>query len=176
MGDGQEGLAGAGRPQREHQLVVREQVEVARLGGGLGGHRAAPADRAAAVPAPSLVDGDADVGLDDLQSLVGAVGDDLQRLLGSSARLGLAVQSDAAAGGLQEHVEGVLEEGGMAAVLAPGGADARLAQRQELGGAAAQAAAGTRSPARLFGPVETIRTGAMFPIKRSSPSQCTAWR
>ena len=45
MGDGEEGLAGAGGPDAEHQVVAGQQLQIARLGGGLGGRprRAGPA-------------------------------------------------------------------------------------------------------------------------------------
>src|SRR3989344_5845838 len=180
MGDGQEGLAGAGRPKAEHQLALAEGVEVLGLGGGLGGHLPAAADRQVrragrAGPRTRLADGDADVRLLDLQALVGAIGDGLHRLLGLAARLGVAGQRDPAAGRLDQHAERVLDQGGVTAVGARHRADGGVGQGDEFG-SSAQAVSSSSTPARLFWAALSTFTGTIWPNIRSGAVTWTAWR
>ena len=111
-------------PGAEHQVVAGQQVQIARLGRGLGRH----ARRAGRPAARRRADGRAAPGgwstatrtsaSATSSAGVGALGDGLDRRLARAPRLGVAVQRHAAAGRLHQHVEGVLDQGGVAAVRA----------------------------------------------------------
>ncbi len=108
--------------------------------------------------------GDAHIGLGDVGAGVGAVGDHLHGALGRGAALGVAADGDAAAGGLDQHVESVFEEGGVAAVRTGDRAGGRLGKWQEfLASWTAQAASSSTAPARLLDPAEAILTGTIWP-------------
>ena len=155
----------------------RQRLQVAGLGRGLGGDRAAPPGGAVRQGAGAgLVDGDAHVGGGDFQPRGDALGQRLHRLLGAATGLGVAVQGDAAAWRLDQHVEGVLDQRRMAPARAGDSAHGLVGKRQELGGPAAQALAIASWPARLVRPAEAIRTRAMRPSRLAGPSQCTGCR
>ena len=85
---------------------------------------------------------------------------------------------DAAARGLEQHVKGILDQGGVT-VAGPATARTAASERGTNSGegsdqAASKARERTRSPARLLGPAARIRTGAISPIAADEPSQCTA--
>ncbi len=183
MGHGQEGLAGAGGTQAEHQLAAGQRLQIAGLGGGLGRHLAATAAgqgaRRRAATHPHLADGHPDVGLGDLEALVGALGDGLDHPLGVGAALGFAAHRGAAAGGFDQHVEGVLDQGGVTAGGSGHGAGAGVGQGDEFGGlahAGSSARASARVPARLILAAASTRTWTTCPMRVGEPSKWTAWR
>jgi len=99
--------------------VVGQQIEIAALGGGLRGHHAAATERQGpfgggrGVAGPGGDDGGAHVALLDLGPDLDPGGDRLDGAFGPQPALGVATQADAAAGGFDQHLEGVLQQGGV---------------------------------------------------------------
>ncbi len=116
-------------------------------------------------------DRDPHVGLGDVRAGVGAIGQDAHRPLGGGPPLGVAADGDAAAGGLDQHVECVFQQGCVAALGTGHRAGGGLGQGQELlAFGRAQAASSSTAPARLLDPAEAILTGTIWPSRRSGAS------
>ena len=177
MRHGQEGLAGAGGAKAEDQFAAGQRVLVAGLSGRLGRNEAPTpnAGRGGLAAGAGLADGDADVGLSDLVAGVGAVGQHLHGPLGARSGARIARYGNAAAGGFDQDVEGVFDEGRVAAARARDGAGGCIGQGKEVG-RSAQAASRTGDPARLFRAAETMRTGAIWPIRLCGASMWTDCR
>ena len=124
MGDGQEGLAGAGRTGAEHQVMAGQGFEIACLGLGLGADGASAAEGQAGPAGGGLAlarggDGHADIRLIDAQASVGPPADSLHRPLEDRQGLGVALDRNTTAGSLGQHVEGAFQQREIA-VVGPG--------------------------------------------------------
>ena len=166
--------------------------------GGQGGGAPGRARDGGGVAVAGGGDGGAHVGLGDLRPRTQALGQHVHRAPGRAPGGTLAAQAHAAAGGLHQHAEGVLDQGGVASVRAGDRAHHRVVVGQELfrlalariplpGVPGAQAAApnarmegsavaATTRPDRLLGPAASISTGVMRPIRSRGASAQTAWR
>ena len=97
-------------------------------------------------------------------------------VFGLGAALGVAAHRHAAAGRLDQHAEGVLDQGGVARVGAGDRAGGDIGQRDEFGRAAHKAISSAGStcwastPPRLIRAASSIRTGTIWPINRSGAS------
>ena len=173
MRDGQERLARARGADAEHQFALAERGQVFSLGLGLGRHLTPAADGQrtqtqasgsdARAASPRIADRHADVGLGDVVPLVGALGDRLDGLLGLGAALRVAGQRDAAARRFDQHVEGVLDQGGVARVGAGHRAGGHVGQGDEFRRAAQTVSSSldASAPARLIRAALSIRTATI---------------
>ena len=126
-------LAEAHPQSKQRLLGLRDELK------GLVAQVASRAHVAGRLAGAGVADRHADVGLADLETLVGPFGDGLDRLLGLAASLGIAAQRDPAARRLDQHSEGVLDQGCVARVRAGDRAGGDIGQRDEFGRAAHKA-------------------------------------
>ncbi len=165
--------------------MAGQHVQIAGLGGGLGGDGPAAAQRQVAAAGAAFAaargrGGQAHIGFCDLGPGLDALGHGLDGFLGPGAGLGVAGQRHPAAGGFEQDVEGVLDQGRVTAVGARDRPHRLLRQGQELSGVTAQASAnaGLRSsvPVRLPRPAAAMATGAIWPTRSVEPSIWTGCR
>src|SRR5206468_1251743 len=128
---------------------------------------------------PGVADRHAHGGFADVEPLVGPLGDRLDCLLGLGAAFAVAGHRATAAGGLDQHIEGVLDQGGVTGVGAGDRAGGGVGQVDEFRRAAqmgSSSAVSVSKPARLIRAAYSIRTGTIWPTNRSGAVAWTACR
>ena len=149
IGRRQKCLAGARRSDAEGQFAPAQHVQIGGLGLGLGHDGAALAARQGypgrrharrAFSAARLAQGGAHIGLGDLGAQGRALGQILDHPAGVGSIARAAVDRDPAARRLDQYLEGVLDQGDVAAVRPDDRAQFSVIQRYELGLSRHQAA------------------------------------